>query len=128
MSKFKVGDKVRIGIAVNGAPDGLNGSTGVIEFVNLDDKDYKVRMDADKDYWWYVDEEMHLVEASPVEPDTEDPTTLTRRDHFAMSAMIGLIANQHSNKDADVLARSAYQAADAMELARNKGAGSERDA
>lgn len=41
-------------------------------------------------------------------------------DQFAMSALAGLLANPHSNKDDAALARSAYQMARAMMAERSK--------
>lgn len=51
----------------------------------------------------------------------EDPTTLTRRDRFAMAALQVLYVL--GSTDYDFLASSAYELADAMELARNKEGG-----
>lgn len=57
-----------------------------------------------------------------------DPTALTRRDHFAMAALTGLLSdNSLQPGDGDTYeefveatALSAYDYADAMEAARNK--------
>ena len=59
-------------------------------------------------------------------PPYEDPTTLTRRDRFAMSAMCGLIAQSNGtalSSTPAIGADFAYRMADAMELARNKEGG-----
>ena len=113
MGKFKIGDRVRVGVAVHGAPVSCNGSTGVIESVG--DDDYKVRMDADGDYWWYQDEELTLVGSPLIPPIDQAPTLL---DQFAMAALTGMCAYPDCEGTYDDIAMQVYQIAQAMMKAR----------
>lgn len=54
-------------------------------------------------------------------PPYDDPTTITRRDRFAIAALQVLYVL--GSTDYDFLASSAYELADAMEAARNKEGG-----
>ena len=106
MSKFKVGDRVR---SLDGVCEGV-----VTHFC---DEGLPV-MDTDdiQNSGW---PEGHL-EIAP--RPQEDITTPTRRDHFAMAALTGLIAKYGNDAGYDIH-RDAYSHADAMEAARNKEGG-----
>lgn len=56
-------------------------------------------------------------------PPYEDPTTLTRRDRFAMAALTGLLANNDASGIPLAFAVMSYDIADAMETARNNEGG-----
>ena len=112
MSKFKVGDRVRTtdsmycGVVTHFCQSGLP----------------VMDTDADQVRGW-PEGQLVLVDHSG-----DDPTTLTRRDHFAMAALTGLLAYSshegtgscHNNSDVMGAAVAAYDYADAMEAARNK--------
>lgn len=53
-------------------------------------------------------------------PPYDDPTTLTRRDRFAMAALTGFLAFPECEGSYEYIAEQVYRIADAMEAARNK--------
>lgn len=136
MSKFKVGDRVRF------IRDGIGERQGVGRediVVAIDHRGNAV-VSSDPDTCSSIGWSSGTVEV--ITDPVTDATTLTRRDHFAMAALTGLLANSEAvtagmeptvsylanNKDGSWLAETSFMLADAMEAARNKGAGSERDA
>ena len=116
MSKFKVGDRVRF------KRSGINSCGQVPGFedvvVSLD-KNGDAVVSSDPASVADVGWSESVIEVIP--PSPADPTTLTRRDRFAMAALQVLYVL--GSTDYDFLASSAYQLADAMEAARNKDGG-----
>lgn len=103
MSKFKVGDRVRTtdsmycGVVTHFCQSGLP----------------VMDTDADQARGW-PEGQLVLVGHSG-----DNTTTLTRRDHFAMSAMTGILGGGEVEYYPN-LAEQCYKIADAMEAARNK--------
>lgn len=65
-AKFKVGDKVKVLYTANDAPERTVGMTGVVKVVEKefwDDTQANGVSFENEDYvWWYVSEELELVE------------------------------------------------------------------
>lgn len=106
MSKFKVGDLART----------LWGKNGIV--THFDELGRPV-LDRDvlKHSGW-EDSELELISREVVHNDELDSTTLTRRDHFAMAALTGFVAQ--GCYDYQAMSQHSYELADAMEAARNK--------
>lgn len=66
MSKFKVGDKVKVLYTANDAPERTVGTAGVVKIVEKefwDDTQANGVSFENEDYvWWYVSEELELLE------------------------------------------------------------------
>lgn len=66
MSKFKVGDKVKVLYTTNDAPERTVGMTGVVKIVEKefweDTQANGVSFENEDYVWWYVSEELELVE------------------------------------------------------------------
>ena len=121
MSKFKVGDRVRF------KRSGINSCGQVPGFedvvVSLD-KNGDAVVSSDPASVADVGWSESVIEVIP--PSPADPTTLTRRDRFAMVALTEMIAycrRADGTFDVGVVAGRCYQLADAMEAARNKEGG-----
>lgn len=108
MSKFKVGDRAK-------TPDGVY--CGVV--THFCSRGLPV-MDTDEaqDQGW-PDGELDLVLAAEA---PEDLTALTRRDHFAMAALTGILGGGEVEYYPN-LAMQCYKIASEMEAARNKEGG-----
>lgn len=116
MSKFKVGDRVKVIDAESVcAPGRLDGRVGTVTKVvgRGDEVSYYVSCDGEPDSWCFGEANLrhHC-----------DLTTLTRRDHFAMAALTGILGGGEVEYYPS-LAEQCYKIADAMELARNKEGG-----
>ena len=121
MSKFKAGDLVRVTAPI----DRFDGPGWAVSMNHLDSAVVKVEEPFDKHggkhcfssgEWTIADDWAEIVSPSA------DLTTLTRRDHFAMAALTGLLSNglvRNMDGPSDV-SGLAYELADAMEAARNK--------
>lgn len=113
MSKFKVGDRVV-----------MKGECGGALIATLDRfipegevfaGQWQATCD-DGDPAVFHEHQLELIGAR--QPD--EGASLTRRDHFAMAALTGLLANSGSYGVSIAFAVMAYDLADAMEAARNK--------
>lgn len=118
MSKFKVGDRVQFREKFLSYPEGHIST--VVSFDWAGDPEI-TKPDGSIDNFFERDlADMVVILRDP------DPTTLTRRDRFAMSALTEMIAycrRADGTFDVGVVAGRCYQLADAMELARNKEGG-----
>lgn len=125
MSKFKVGDRVVISKPHDEdeyphwsrGMDCMTYGPVVVEAIQAEDPDCVPCFRICE----YIYAESWAEIASESAPKSEDPTTLTRRDRFAMAALQVLYVL--GSTDYDFLASSAYELADAMEAARNKEGG-----
>lgn len=117
MGKFKVGDRVRVGVedADGRAMRGFvaAGISGVVSQVFTDESGCGVYLDSDKDNEWGFS----LNELATV-ADAESPTL---RDQFAMAALTGLVSQSNGtafSSDKESGATWAYDMAQAMMKAR----------
>lgn len=114
MSKFKVGDRVRFREDFGSYP------AGFVAYVHRLDHDGDPEIctpngEADN---FCTDTLLEL--ADIISGATANPTTLTRRDHFAMAALTGFLAFPECEGSYEYIAEQVYRIANAMEAARNK--------
>lgn len=118
MSKFKAGDRVLVTNPRDDfceRPESCAGMTGEVTHIWGESCEVRLSEPVGKYREWGF-EVSELSGVTDFQPDT---TTLTRRDHFAMAALTGLLAKYGNDAGYDIH-RDAYSHADAMEAARNK--------
>lgn len=129
MSKFKVGDRVVITKPHDEEEypywcrgmDCMTYGPVIVEGIGAEDQDcvpcFRIGEYIYAESWAEIASESAL--------ESEDPTTLTRRDRFAMAALTGILpgCSGLSKDEFLTVAGAAYDFADAMDLARNKEGG-----